>query len=75
MEKDIDAVKQLGEQIGYGNMMTIASALWRKSLREKGYPDSGAFVPTCLGMFDEQGEKIAREEAERFDAYLEKEKK
>ena len=35
-------VKRLGEQIGYGNMMTIASALW--ALEE----DDGAFYPTIL---------------------------
>lgn len=40
-------VKELGEQIGYGNMMSLASALWRKMLTEKGVGASGAFVP-CL---------------------------
>ena len=72
MDNDIDKVKSLGEQIGYGNMMTIASALWRKSLREKGYPESGAFVPTCFGMFDKEGEKIAKEESKKYDAYLDR---
>ena len=26
--EEIEAVKELGEKIGYGNMMDIASALW-----------------------------------------------
>ena len=39
-------VKVLGEQIGYGNMMALASALWRKSLKEQGFPVDGAFMPT-----------------------------
>ena len=43
---EISAVKALGEQIGYGHLMELASALWRKSLKEKDYPTSGAFVAT-----------------------------
>jgi hypothetical protein len=39
-------VKVLGEQIGYGNMMALASALWRKSLKEQGISVDGAFMPT-----------------------------
>ena len=38
-------VKMLGEEIGYGNLMCWASALWRKSLADEGRPISGAFVP------------------------------
>lgn len=38
-------VKMLGEEIGYGNLMCWASALWRKSLADEGLPISGAFVP------------------------------
>lgn len=39
------AVKLVGEKIGYGNLMTIASALWRRSMRDEGYPTSGVFYP------------------------------
>lgn len=39
------AVKMLGEEIGYGNLMEWASALWRKNLKERGIPINGAFVP------------------------------
>lgn len=30
--QECEAVKRLGDEIGYGNMMTIASALWAKML-------------------------------------------
>lgn len=43
---DIEKVKALGELIGYGNMMSIASVLWRISLRDKYGITSGAFVAT-----------------------------
>jgi hypothetical protein len=70
MEQDIESVKILGEQIGYGHLMSIASALWRKSLKEKGYPESGAFVPTCIGLFDTEGEEIAKESSKLYDSHI-----
>jgi len=42
---DIELIKSIGDQIGYGHLMSIASALWRKKLNESGVPESGAFVP------------------------------
>lgn len=45
-EQEIKSVKALGDAIGYGNLMWIASSLWRKSLKDQGYPVNGAFVPT-----------------------------
>ena len=47
-KREVEAVKRLGDQIGYGNMMWIASALWAKSLIENELPDSGAFYPAIL---------------------------
>jgi hypothetical protein len=47
-KRECEEVKRLGDQIGYGNMMTIASALWAKMLIDKGWTDSGAFYPTIL---------------------------
>jgi hypothetical protein len=44
-EAEIGAVKQLGEMIGYGNMMDIASALWAIKLNGSGCHRDGAFVP------------------------------
>lgn len=45
-KQEIRAVKQLGEAIGYGNMVTLATALWRKNLRDGGCPESGAVIGT-----------------------------
>jgi len=48
-KRECEEVKRLGDQIGYGNMMTIASALWAKMLIDEGWgSDSGAFYPTIL---------------------------
>lgn len=42
-------VKRLGERIGYGHLMALASALWRKELSDK-YGEQmkrGAFIGVC----------------------------
>ena len=46
--EEIRAVKALGEQIGYGNLMDIASALWAVDLDSAGYSSDGAFVPVPM---------------------------
>jgi len=47
-KQECEAVKALGEQIGYGNLMTIAGNLWALDLINSGLPNSGAFYPTIL---------------------------
>jgi hypothetical protein len=43
MEKEL--VRKLGEQIGYGNMMYLASECWKESMIKQGYPTTGVFIP------------------------------
>jgi len=45
MKEDFELVKKLGDAIGYGNMMAIASTLWKDSLTSNGFGDcvSGVF--------------------------------
>ena len=43
MEKEL--VRQLGKQIGFGNMMQLASECWEEMMIEEGYPTSGVFIP------------------------------
>ena len=47
-KREVEAVKSLGDQIGYGNVMTIASALWAKMLIDEGGTDAGVFYPTLI---------------------------
>ena len=63
---EIAAVKLVGEKIGYGNLMSIASALWRRMLRQEGYPVSGAFYPTCPDFIKEDVFKECNCEKEMF---------
>lgn len=70
-KEEIEAVKHLGEKIGYGNMMTLATALWRKNLRDAGYPESGAFIGTIYGLLNQEGKEIADKELPMFDRIIE----
>lgn len=45
LKEEMFSVKQLGDKIGYGNLMSWASALWREKLSELGCPANGALVP------------------------------
>ena len=45
-KREVQAVKDLGDQIGYGNMMEIASALWAIDLSADGLPEEVAFCIT-----------------------------
>ena len=40
--QDVYAVKQLGDEIGYGHLMALAHELWARHLEEKGLPRKGA---------------------------------
>lgn len=45
-----DRVKSLGREIGFGALMSTASAGWREVSEAKGYPSGGEFVAgPCLG--------------------------
>ena len=46
--REIKAVKELGDKIGYGNMMDIASSLWAIMLEDKYGHSLGAFEPVCM---------------------------
>lgn len=46
-------VKALGEMIGYGNLMDIASILWAEQLKRDGFSDSGAFYATIISEIKE----------------------
>lgn len=56
---EIIAVKNLGERIGYGNMMDIASALWSKKMSDKVGKPCVMHMPTVEGYMTEEGKEVA----------------
>lgn len=65
---EIETVKNLGEQIGYGNLMDIASALWGITLEDEYGIKTGAFVPTILPCLKKSDRKNAEV---RFNSMME----
>lgn len=61
LENEFNQVRVLGEKIGYGNMMSLASALWRKKLKDMDAPVMGAFIPVIGGFGEDE---------KRYDKYL-----
>ena len=67
MGKEIEEVRELGERIGYGHLMSLASSLWRKNCLEKGYPIWGAFVPTCIPFVKDEHKQMTEDSAKNYD--------
>lgn len=47
-KRECEAVQKLGDEIGFGNMMDIASAVWAYELIQEEISDEAAFYPTIL---------------------------
>lgn len=70
---EILSVKALGDAIGYGNLMNIASVLWAENLQRHGDPDIGAFYPAILTQLqdDELKEEAIRNRFRKIQLYKE----
>jgi len=69
-KREVIAVKALGEAIGYGNMMSIASALWCLKMKESNMPTTGAFIPTIqYCMKTKEGKRAVTEQERRADYF------
>ena len=60
-----ELVRELGEKIGYGNMMDLASECWSDDMIKNGYPTSGVFI-TALPSDSNQRVIEELEEIERM---------
>jgi hypothetical protein len=69
---EVNAVKRLGEQIGYGHLMSLASALWRRKLTKE-YNEKfaeGAFVPTLKMLVVEDWQENIEKENKLYDSIV-----
>lgn len=71
MEVEYKAIKSLGDAIGYGNLMSMASAIWKAKLREAGGPEIGAFVPTISSFIKDEYQDTLKD-GEIYDAVVKK---
>ena len=63
-KREILEVKALGDRIGYGNMMDIASALWTLELERLYGIKNGAFIPTVESLLTKRGKEIGKKSIE-----------
>lgn len=70
---EILSVKALGDAIGYGNLMDIASVLWAEDLQRHAEPDIGAFYPAILTQLkdDDLKEDAIRNRFRKIQLYKE----
>ena len=69
---NVKIIKQLGQEIGYGQLMSLASAHWRAHLKQEGIPTSGAFIPTLIDNLKGKEKENAKKENIFFDNYIKK---
>lgn len=67
-KQEWEAVRQLGEKIGYGNMMEIASSLWRNKLLKDGI-SFGAFIPTIEQFVLKKHRKTCEKSSAIYDSW------
>ncbi len=69
MKSEITKVVALGEEIGYGHLMSLASALWRMKMISSGVPISGVCIPVTNDMIvkDNDIQKIVNDEIKLYD--------
>lgn len=68
----VAAVQRLGDQIGYGYLMHIASALWRRKLTKE-YGEKvgeGAFIPTLKMLVVEDWQENVEQESKLYDSIV-----
>jgi hypothetical protein len=69
-KQQVIAVETLGEVIGYGHLMHLASALWRQKLKESGTPENGAFIPTMEFCIKKSELKNVKKDKELYDKII-----
>lgn len=74
LKTEITLVKNLGDKIGYGNLMSLASALWRKKLVDDGYlkelVESSVFVPVSVDYVKDEWIDEVKDSASILDNYI-----
>ena len=70
LESEINFIKQLAESIGYGRMMNLTSALWRKKLHESGEAVEGALYPTPTFIIKDENKEMIWKDMTDFDQLL-----
>ena len=71
-KEQVQILKKLGDEIGYGHLMALASALWRKKLCDEHGEryKSGAFIPVVDCVVEPQHLRKIKSELELYDGIV-----
>jgi hypothetical protein len=72
IKQEVAAVEWLGNSIGYGHLMALATALWRRKLKSEGLPEHGAFIGVCDISIKKDRIKSVMEEVHMYDEIIKK---
>ena len=62
IKQETAVLEMLGDSIGYGHLMALATALWRRKLKAEGLPEQGAFIGVCdISIKDDRLDSVMRE--------------
>lgn len=67
MENDIQKVRKLGEDIGYDQLMNLASALWRKKMTDLGSSFINVCIPVPIIMINDELRKKVNVDIKYYD--------
>ena len=75
LENEMILVKNLGNRIGYGNLMSWASALWKKELVDNGcskeLAELSVFVPVSIADVKDKRINEIKASESIYDSYVE----
>ncbi len=70
IKREAAVVEQLGNSIGYGHLMALATALWRRKLKAEGLPENGAFIGVCDISIKKDRLKSVMKEVHMYDEII-----
>ena len=71
-KEQVQVLKKLGDEIGYGHLMALASAIWRKKLCDEHGEQykSGAFIPVVDCVVEPEHLRKMKPELELYDGIV-----
>ena len=57
--REFEEILSICERYGYGNVMEMASAIWRNKMKENGLPPAHAAIPVIPALCNQNDDGIA----------------
>ncbi len=70
IKREVAVLEMLGDNIGYGHLMALATALWRRKLKAEGLPENAAFIGVCDISIKKDRLKSVMKEVHMYDEII-----